>query len=425
MILRVFARVHGRLRRRFFRLNRATRYGLAVLGVIVLIGLAQFGLAWHYAHVMPWYDSQATVYAAWQRDDRFFQHDTVVAQALTQATGQTTDELVLVLDALKATQAAQYRFVAKQGGAVFYALGAQASAGVLPDGWQAELIDTQRGVLAIHTQSAISALPSNLQWHWFTPMRLRALQVRFPVVLTVHQEPWPLFYGALDIKDEGWNVFLSPASGPIRHAVLTEQPFIGALAFVHTSQALPSAVRDLPFMRQISSPVWTALFSTPVRITLLNGKLADLLDPFSSEPIWQLAMPATSEQANGWLQTVLQTLMMRFPLAEQRILPDKSIVFELKRKADFFLPPGMTIDVNEHATGTLTFPHDQITYHFENGQLIAGKGNVSDETQTLPMCQLPQAMMEAGLASQTLGISLWKTLYLGLDKDKLAICVRW
>lgn len=423
MVLRFFARMHGRLRRRFFRLNPLMRLMVACLFVGVVASGIELGLAWHYASVMPWYDRKSQLYLVLNDDHRLFEHNTVLATAIAQISDRNVDELAMAIDAIKSSQADEYRFTVQDGVLSLIAIGATQSAGIVPSGWQMAAVDKATSTIALST----GAMPNQhrWQWNWVSAMRLRALQVYFPVVFALQKPEWPLFYGALQVQDQGWDLFVAPSSAPIRHARLVQDSLMSSLVHVTSHGRLPQSALPAAITERITSPVWQFLFAVPFRLSVFEGDLLAAADPFAPGVSWQLALDTNAQAANVWLQTVLQTLMVQFPLAEQRVLPDKSIVYELKRKADFFVPPGMSVDLQSQSEGVFTFPHDQIAYRYDGTSLIASKGSVSDGARSLPSCQLQSAQAEFGLSSQVVGTTMWKTIYFGLDKEKMAACIRW
>lgn len=418
MILRLFAKIHARSRRRFFRFTPWQRLVFIVAIFALVLGGGELALARHVAKHMPWFDPQHRVYLLWRDNDSFREHISVAAAALSHVSDIETTEWEMALDTLMQSKASHYGLVipaAEGASPILFAVQPTQATGVMPESWterhvsNTQIVSMSRGRLSE---------PARFVWPWWKALKLRALWTQFQAAAHMQASDVPTFYGAVEVLDVGWNVFASPSSGPIRHGQVQD-------AIQMDVPTITSSVNTTLFPGIASlSPIWQDLAQIPVEFRLQSGQWSDLVDPFTTQAVWHMRAKIPSKQAQTWLQSILDTLMLTFPLAEQRVLPDRGVVYELKRKADFFLPANTTLDVETYPSGSFTYPRGQITYSYTDGVLMAQNG-IDENTQFQPACQILDPLVSFSSSGQAMGIAMWRSLFLGLDKKKITLCLRW
>lgn len=418
MILRLFAKIHARLRRRFFRFTRWQRFALIGGVLAIVFGAGELYLANHVAKRLPWFSAQHRVYLLWLDQDSFRQHVSVAASALAHVSDVETTEWEILLDSLMQSRSLRYGVIIPEGEnaqPIMFAVQPQQAFGVMPDSWSQQNADD--GQLVSFSTSALSE-PSRFAWAWWKALTIRALQSTFSAVAQVQEPRFPAFYVAVDVRDDGWNVLASPYSSPIRHAVVQETTELGL-------PTLKSRVNLTSFPLISNLPtIWQQLSLNPLTVELVSGQWQAMIDPFAADSDWRVQASASAQSAQQWLQTILNELMITFPLAEQRLLPDRGIVYELKRKADFFLPANTTLDLQTYPAGSFTYPRGQMTYSLTDEALVLQKGSAEGEVFSLA-CSIPDTLVSFSSSGQALGTGLWRSLFLGLDEKKITLCLRW
>lgn len=418
MILRLFAKIHARARRRFFRFTRWQRFALIGGVLAIVLGVGELYLANHVAKRLPWFSSQHRVYLLWNDRDSFRQHLSVAASALAQVSDVETTEWEILLDSLMQSRSLRYGVIIPEGEnaqPIMFAVQPEQAFGVMADSWMQRA--SADGQVVSFSAGALTE-PSRFAWAWWKALKIRALQSSFSAVAQVHEPRFPTFYVGVEVRDNGWNVFASTQSSPIRHAVVEETTELGL-------PTLKSQVNLTSFPLISNLPIiWQQLSLYPLTVELVSGQWQAMVDPFALDSEWRIQASASAESAQQWLQTILNELMITFPLAEQRLLPDRGIVYELKRKADFFLPANTTLDVQTYPSGSFTYPRGQMTYSFADDVLVFQKGVAEGELFT-KACHVPDSLVSFSSSGQALGTGLWRSLFLGLDEKKITLCLRW
>ncbi len=430
MFFQMAASTYARARRAFFRLSRLARAILACAVPVLGVSAGYLIIGHAYAQRFPWLSSSAQVYVQWHPSAAVNGHGEVFAWSLAQVTQQPQEELQPVVAWLASQPAVSYALLKQDENVAFLIAEPHELPTVFPEAWTGEVHHIgKRRVMLVHRGQAPRRRPVLLSW--WVAWRLDTLLSGHDAVLLA-REGAPArrpVYGTLRTEPSGWTVMLSPSPAVLRYPKLEEAMYPQALAGIMTKREVATFLHMLVpgDVLDAASPLWGRLASFPGYFYVLEGSLAAAGDVFSDEFAWMAGLEAESPDANLVLQSILNELMRQFPLAVERVLPDNSKVFELKRSEAFFVSSGAQVDVVTQPQGALTFPHDQIAYRYEGGRLDLFKGVEDREAvaQQRAECGLVDPLATGFLESELLGVTLWKTLFWAVDTEKIVVCVIW
>lgn len=429
MLLTRIAKIYHRWRQAFFRLPRFQRYaGLTVVaGLAIVAAYTSVGTA--YARRFPWLSPQVDTYARWQPGSYVQTHPEVFSWALAQLTNKHANAIQSAVSWMAVMPDGQHEFVANEDSVAFIFKNQAQIPTVFPEEWKNSRVQIGDDTYLV---LYLGDFPKHTRivWNWLPALRLDALAQAYDGVFLTNVRQglgaMPVF-GVLDVAPERWTALFSPSSRTLRYPRIKTIEYPAALAGLRANREMTSVLHAfLPADRiQELPPLWLSISGFPFEF-YVNGAVSLALDTFSDTISWKAVAQADLSQANSMLRGVLAELKDRFPLAVERVLPDNSKVFELKRSESFFLSSGQDISVNATEPGVFTFPHDQIAYRYDEGRLTLQKGDAWQNSEQGPSgCSLDQAIASGFVDGSVFGTNLWKTLFLSVDTSKIAVCVDW
>jgi hypothetical protein len=250
-------------------------------------------------------------------------------------------------------------------------------------------------------------------------------------IVYVHPEKsQPSIYGVFSENESGWQVSFSGSSWSVGDRVETVLLPSTSSIFVRNSQSL-QGIQGFPWPASVKTVLegpLQELWSAPGSFTAFAGDINMFAEnPFQDDLRWENARTVESSAATAILTSLLESLMVRYPMAFERVLPDNSKVFELKKGADQFLLPETSVDVIIHPQGVMTYPHDQLRYEFGDGTLLIRKGDdASNQNETMELsCGLADPKLEILVSGDFIDTSLWTRTFFALNKRNGVVCIFW
>ncbi|MBI4121874.1 MAG: hypothetical protein HY461_00930 [Parcubacteria group bacterium] len=428
-MLKILAKIH----RGFARLP----LGWRVVGVVLLMILVVAAIFVPLAkalnrRVFPFFDPNQTYFVDLRPTAGLAAHQETLASALSQISSIPGDELRIVLGALLASEPSRLGSYQQDGQTVFYARNPLQAVAVpsTAQPWQVKEMRFGRDrYVFLSAGGEIVAITPRLSTLW-PKLGLYRLAEQDRGVLYAHPAPAsPAVYGVFDDLSTAWQVRFAASpwalSEQVKTVTLPAAPFVlRHEASLDIDGLLPWPAAVQTWLNGPLKPLLTLSGSVVVRAGTFAQWSAN---PFADTLVWESETLADTATATTIMQGVLKELMDRYPMALERVLPDKTKVYELKQGAEFFLPSGQTIDLAAHPQGVMTFPHDQIRYNFDGKNLYVQKGEVaSNQPQTIPIsCGLADPSLELSLNADFVGTSRWERLYFSLNQRNGIVCIFW
>lgn len=385
--------------------------------------------------IFPLFKAEQEFYVDLRPTTGLAQHQDVLAASLSSLSNLSREEVSLLVSAMFSSEPSRFGSYKEGSRVVFYVrnplrpvvLGESLSSA----GWNIQehrLGRDQYVLLSAHEGSAIPAdAKLNGLWAKFGLYR-RAEQDRGVMYLRPKVDQ-PSLYGVFSEGENAWQMRFSASSWSFGDRIETVFVPVDALFHLRNNAPLPG-IEDFPWPLDVRSLLEGPLapLLAPGSLTAYAGAFAQLVEnPFDDTLSWESIRVAEAVTATSSLQRLLESLMVRYPMAYERVLPDNSKVFELKKGADQFLPPGATVDVQSNPEGVLTYPRDQIRYRFSGDVLTIQKGaDSSNLNETMEIsCGLPEAKLEFFATADFMATPMWKRMFFALNQRNGVVCIFW
>lgn len=166
------------------------------------------------------------------------------------------------------------------------------------------------------------------------------------------------------------------------------------------------------------------VMESPSEIIVYKGDFPDIMQNlYESESEWEINVTVNIDRADLIINAILLDLKEEFPLIEERVLPDDKVIMEVKQDVQQFITLGKSVNLANEQTGEFTFAGGKIFYQYKEGKLhvLKGEGEYYETVDNPCFFQENQAF--GYVKNQAHHEGLWKSLFFGLNKERIDICI--
>lgn len=387
------------------------------------------------SRIFPFFDPEQTYFADLRPTAGTKEHIETAAAVFSAASNMPREDITAMLSAIIASEPARFGSFLKDGTVYFYARNPLRPV-VLPDAMKEQWISTewqlQRDNYVLFSPAVAAAQPRQASlapfWSKVALYRLSS-QDRGVLYIKNSRFPQPL-YGSFDDLGGAWRLQLAASAWKVGNGVESTTLPLEASFFLRQTSAIGAMAEKIAWTESIAA-LWNSpmaqAFRVPGEITVVVGTFdAFVQNPFSAALAWQAEISTSQQEANAFLEQILRDLAKRYPMAFERVLPDKSKVYELKTGKEQFLTEGAVIDLAIQPQGVMTYPQGQVVYQYADEVFQLEHGDIADKVKLSTLsCGVADPELEMLISADFVGTQLWRKMFFGLNQRNGVVCIFW